>query len=111
MGNKRRTATRLIALWLASEKCHWCGRPTVLFVVPPQSPSRVRRHGEHFPDRATIDHLDTKSSGQRKQRNNQEERTVLACYECNQRKNTEEQAATPKEELHRRSGRYPVDAT
>ncbi len=109
MGNKRRTATRLIALWLASDaKCHWCGNPTVLFVVPPKSPARVRRHGAQFPDRATIDHLDSKLSSERKQRNDQRPRTVLACYECNQSCCREEQAALPKEELRRLSGRHPI---
>lgn len=45
---------------------------------------------------ATIDHLDTRLSGRRGSTPGVE-RTVLACYDCNNRRNREEQKATPIE--------------
>lgn len=58
--------------------CHWCGTPTVL-----EAPSAAS------PDLATIDHLVDRVEAHelgisRAERN---ERAVLACQRCNQRRN------------------------
>jgi hypothetical protein len=49
------------------------------------------RHGAAFPEMATIDHLDSRLSSDRRQHHDGQPRTVLACYACNQRRSVEEQ--------------------
>jgi hypothetical protein len=65
-------------LWVKENgKCYWCGCLTIL-------PDR----GEHFPiapdNLATIDHLRSRLQQSRQEPNHGvEERTVLACFQCN----------------------------
>jgi len=105
MSHSGRLRRRLISLWRADRRCYWCGRETVLRVFPRCAKSSVRPPPS-CPEQATIDHLYSRLSGKRQQTYNTET-TVLACYECNQRRCREEQAALPVSELHRRSGRFP----
>lgn len=109
MSHGRRNVQRLITLWRRNCLCHWCKRATVLVVVPAGTTGQ-HLHATQFNERATIDHLHSRLSGRRKQRNDGVEQTVLACYKCNQRRCREEQAALPIEELNRRSGRFATKA-
>lgn len=104
MADNERMRRRLIRLWLADRRCYFCRRPTVLVVSPGGRKPTNKKNLDHFPERASIDHLHSRFSENRKQLHGIET-TVLACYECNQRRGREEQAAIPTEELNRRSGR------
>ena len=104
MARNDRMRRRLIKLWLEDNGCHFCGRPTILVVSPGELKGKCRQI-THFPERATIDHLNSKLSVTRIQRHDGVPQTVLACYECNQRRSREEQAALPPQELRRRSAR------
>lgn len=64
-------------------QCHWCRTPTVL----------IEGHVRHKPaNMATIDHLDDRFSPLRGTMGGQE-RTVLACDACNNRRGQERQRA------------------
>lgn len=68
-------------------QCHWCQVETVL-----EAPSAT------FPDLATIDHVIDRPTAlelglSNEERNN---RAVLACYRCNQRRNRMGQKGRPK---------------
>lgn len=106
MSHTRRNQRRLIRLWQEDCQCYWCKQPTVLVVAPPGTNGK-HQHAANFSERATIDHLHSRLSGNRRQYNDGTEQTVLACYKCNQRRCREEQAALPLAELHRRGGRKP----
>lgn len=70
-------------------KCHWCGCVTLL-----------RARGDKTPNRsvdATIDHLDSRLSGRRGQVEG--ERTVLACYQCNNDRGVAESLGVSVERL------------
>lgn len=90
---------RLLALWERDSRCHWCRQPTVLAFRPSET-----QHKKFPPrrDEATIDHLFSRLSAERGLRQGVEV-TVLACWECNNRRCQEEQAAVPIEELRRRA--------
>lgn len=90
---------RRIRLFNVSPFCHWCGCALVL----------VDQHIGHPPDNAaTIDHLRSRLHPARREPNHaMEERTVLACRKCNQRRSTQENDALSREEQRRRSGSYP----
>lgn len=95
----RRQAARLKKLWEADPKCHWCGKPTVLILVPPG----VAIGGRVF-NAATIDHLRSRLDPNRQEPNSGVDiRTVLACWRCNQQRNDFEQASISVEELRRRA--------
>ena len=58
-------------------KCHWCSRETSL---PPKGEAKVIP----TPDLATLDHLRTRLDKNRQEPNvNNEQRTLLACWQCN----------------------------
>lgn len=97
---------RLIRLWQKDNCCHWCKEPTVLVVAPPGQSGKMR-HAPMFDERATIDHLNSRLSGQRHEVSDWTELTVLSCSKCNQERNRQEELALPIEELHRRSGKSP----
>jgi len=64
--------------------------------------------GTQHPQMATIDHLRSRYDETRKEKptkENNEPRTVLACHACNDKRNEEEQAKVPKEELTKRARR------
>src|SRR5690348_16554359 len=78
--------------------CHWCGKPVRAIVA---------KSGEPTPhDMATVDHLDSRLSPNRGKA--QGHRTVLACFECNQKRNDDEVTAAGIEEAWRRSRCYPL---
>ena len=89
--NKKR---RRLNLYKRNPHCHWCDTETVL---PP--PDRHVSKTPPPPNEATIDHLRDKYHPHRHERpRSHEERTVLACWACNQRRNTERQVEMA--ELH-----------
>lgn len=99
MGDSKRMVKRKIALWDRQQgKCFWCGRQTVLTV------GFVGRQSAKV---ATIDHLRCRYSLNRHELpiGPCEERTVLACYECNQERGKIIEMAVPLAERRRRSGR------
>lgn len=61
----------------------------------------------HPKNEATLDHLNSKLSGERYQVNDGSKVTVLACWKCNNERGSEEVAQLPKRELWQRSGAYP----
>ena len=67
-------ARRLI-LWNRNPICHWCGVHTLLI-----SQDKKAKASDNM---ATVDHLDSRLSGNRKSPRKGEERTVLSCYKCN----------------------------
>lgn len=76
-------------LWARDPHCHWCGRLTA-YATP------LLSVGVRVPppnDLATVDHLDSRLSGRRGQTPG--ERTVLACYACNQNRGAAECRAYP----------------
>lgn len=89
---------------LQGGRCYWCG---VFMTLPAYPPERHRRPP---PNEATIDHLDSKYSPERG-RHFGEYRHVAACWDCNGRRNTAEQATVPRDEHWRRSGAYPQEMT
>src|SRR5690242_8640627 len=81
-------------------RCYWCRCDLVL--TPP---------GKHIknapPNTGTMEHLRDRFHPQRTERNqNREQRLVLACRECNERRGAANQAAAGIEELRQRSGYY-----
>jgi len=62
--------------------CHWCRKPTVLMRVHTKETVR---------NRATLDHLDDRFEP-RRGRYKQQERTVLACWDCNHKRGQRRQA-------------------
>jgi hypothetical protein len=59
-------------------KCYWCGVDTVM-------PERGKHNAIPFDNLATVDHLRTRLHNDSRQEpnTNNEERTVLACWKCN----------------------------
>jgi hypothetical protein len=91
---------RLRRLWKKDPKCHWCGEPTFLILIPEGVELKI---GKQHPKMATIDHLYSRYDPERKERFDGEPQTVLACHACNDRRNEEEQAAVPVEERTKRA--------
>ncbi len=81
--------------------CHWCEKPTILIMRPP---SQGMRFFLPVPNEATLDHLRSRLHPDRLEPANGEIRLVMACRQCNNERGQAEEAALPKEELHRRSG-------
>ena len=67
------------------------------------------RHAPTHERQATLDHLDSRLSGNRFERDDGQPRTVLACRLCNEKRGTEEQVALGLPELHRRANRGVED--
>lgn len=80
-------------------RCHWCPRVTQLL-------RRGPREGQPPLDMATIDHLDDRFSPERG-RHPGKRRQVLACWECNNRRARESEAAQPIKALWKRAGHAP----
>ena len=89
-------------MWKENPHCHWCGIETVLIPYG----AKVKQEN----NAATIDHLRDKYNPEKRQEPNlnNETRRVLACFSCNVRRSAEATAKLPKEELWRRSGRFPL---
>lgn len=94
--NKRKRR-RLLRLWQADNKCHWCRVETVLFLL-----GRYQKMPDNY---ATIDHLKSRFDPERQVNPSYEERTVLACNKCNFKRNLEETKSRPIEELWERSSK------
>ena len=85
---------RKLLLWRRDPHCHWCGVETQL--APDGS-------GRQFPTLATLDHLDNRLSGTRIENAYREERTVLACAQCNNERGKQACTQLYAEEHQRRS--------
>jgi len=86
-----------IALWNKDPRCHWCKRPTILTNLP-------YIKGSPDPRMATIDHVVSRYHAQRwVKKQPREKRRVLACYECNHNRSTQETLNIPREEIMKRS--------
>lgn len=100
----RRRKRQIMALFIRQgRRCFWCAAE----MLPPGS--HTSKHGQPTPPNlCTLDHLDDRLSVERG-RHMGELRRVAACWRCNNLRGTASQAAQPKSELHRRSGRFPKD--
>lgn len=99
MSNRKRR----LKLWNKDPHCYYCGRLTV-----ERSKDDQRKPGELPDKQATLEHLRSRLDPTRQEPcidNN--ERTVLACRECNETKAAEEELLLSKEELWERSKRHP----
>lgn len=67
------------ALWAIDPNCHWCGRATFV-------PSGIDGSAP-APLEATLDHLISRGMGRK---GSDLKRTVLACHQCNQARNSAE---------------------
>ena len=73
---------RLAKLHQRDPHCHWCRQPTVF----------LRIHTKHtIRNRATFDHLDDRFDPMRGRLHGQE-RSVLACWDCNHKRAQKRQA-------------------
>jgi hypothetical protein len=72
---------RLLKLWTADPRCHWCSRETLIHLGTPGSRKTA----------ATIDHIITKRMGQ-----GHRGKPVLACNGCNMQRCKDEQAMLSK---------------
>lgn len=118
--NKEARNRRRRALWIQQGgRCHWCKCPMLHWNDLRADPTKVKKHGvrstngsEKIKDMpatlATIDHLRDRFDPTRQEPPiNQEQRWVLACWQCNTDRGNERQAEQPIEVLHERSRRYP----
>ena len=99
---------RLRNLFESDSHCYWCGRLT-RFGSRKHPDTRPR--GNRLPkDLATLDHIVSHLAIPRSDPawNTFKNVIVLSCFECNQRRQIEEGRTIPKEELWKRSGRYPM---
>lgn len=97
MANSSRLARRRRKLWLEDDRCRFCRKPTLLAEFCTKKIVAQNR------DRlATIEHLDSRYNPDRGKSEN-EERTTLACWRCNNDRNKIEQELMPREILHERS--------
>ena len=72
----------------------------------------VKERRESFPlNMATIDHMDSRLSGNRQHHVDGSIRTRLVCRKRNEDLGRQEQKDLPREELWRRSGKYPLDVS
>lgn len=104
-----RKRRRLLKLWEADPRCHWCQQPTIIIFRPQRVDGGVIKRLPVLPNEATTDHLNDRY-GERPVVTDGTETTVLSCYECNHRRGQEATAARPIEELWKRSGSYPSGA-
>ena len=94
MANTSRLRKRREKLWLEDPRCRFCGIYTLL------------KSGEGIaqPEKdrlATIEHLDSRYNSGRGTHNG--ERTTLACWKCNNKRNQIEQELIPIDVKHERS--------
>ena len=92
-----------IYLHKRNSKCHWCQEETILTNI-----SELK--GTPHPKMATIDHVVSRFNPERwVKRKEGEVRKVLACFECNNRRSTEEQSKKTKEEIRLRSEGFSLN--
>jgi hypothetical protein len=80
--------------------CYWCQKPMRWIVLG--------KKGHLPPDAATTDHLDDRLSPERGKHEG-EFRRVAAHKRCNEARSNARQQALGIDELHRRSGRAPLE--
>lgn len=91
------------SLFNQNPNCHWCGRLTVLTNI-------AEIKGTPNPLMATIDHVISRFNPERwVKRKPGQVRKVLACFECNNRRSTEEQALKTTEEIKNRSEGFSLN--
>lgn len=95
-----------IAFWKANPRCYYCNELTIL---PTDIPDLLDLQAQGItPDNmATIEHIYTRYDTERFEENG-EKKCVLACYKCNHDKEQERASLIPKEELQKRSRRFPL---
>lgn len=99
--NRRKWRRKLMLMHRQKGSCYWCNCKMILL---PVDLGRLRPL-----NLATIDHLrDRFHPLRREPSRNCEERTVLACWRCNNERGSAAQAAQPIEELRRRSRQHEV---
>lgn len=81
---------RKIKLVSESPYCYWCGKKVRLTEGNP---------GRQDHDHATLDHIYTRRDPSRWAAPNNTERTVLSCYECNQKRSIEDKTKYTEEQL------------
>ena len=89
-----------LRMWRNDDRCHWCKRPTKLLNIPEIS-------GRADPLMATVDHLVSRYSTHRWVK--REKTKVLACYECNKKREVQETASLSKEEMRKRSKGFSLN--
>lgn len=72
---------RRARLWLGDDRCYWCRR-TTRWKCPKKTPRASHSNSPLLPLRATLDHLYPRWHTLRGAPHS----TVLACWECNQRR-------------------------
>ena len=95
-----------VRLWEENPKCYYCERITTL-PTDILDLKMLQNIGETPDYMATVEHLHTKYDPERFEEGG-DEKCVLACYKCNHDKEAERTKMVPKEELHKRSNRYPL---
>lgn len=90
--------------WLQDPHCHWCGIKTVL------KPCHVKGSitQEERNTIATIDHLHPRYHPDRLKPEDGTKRHVLACWKCNNDRDTQERAVLPKEWFYERGCSKPL---
>ena len=87
---------RKLALFNKDPHCHWCGCLTTI-----DHPANIKGHPPK--NMATVDHLVSRYNLSRWEKPpTNEERTVLACFECNQKRGIEETKQLSIEEIRAR---------
>jgi hypothetical protein len=87
-------------------RCHWCGRETIL-----TNDANLKKKTTS-PLMATIDHVVSRYNPLRwVKRQPDEVRKVLACFECNNRRASEEMAQLSREELFKRGQGFALNKT
>ena len=86
--------TLKLELWQKDNRCHWCKKSTIL------TDNNINPN----PRLATIDHIVSRYCVHRWVRKKPgQRRRVLACYECNQRRNNQETLCLSRAEVLKRS--------
>jgi len=100
-GEKKRR--KLYLRWVQQKTlCCWCEKPTVLIFRPLGVGMGTC---PPLPNEATIEHLRSKNHPDRlAPHDGKKVLRRMACWKCNNERNTKEQLEIPLEELHRRSG-------
>jgi hypothetical protein len=90
--------SRRARLWLVDPHCAWCGIETIWW----EGAGGWKPHNA-----ATLEHLDSLLSGQRRQSRG-EPRSTIACSQCNYLRGLAEERALPDEIKQRRSHLHDV---
>lgn len=85
-------------MWEEDPHCLYCGRATIWRV----------RDGSGKPDplEATLEHLRSRYDPRRREKCHGERRVFIACWECNNKQNSQVQSSVPIAERRERSKRH-----